>query len=203
MKRILALLLLFVPLRTFAQDDADMSAFQYHSDFRYTLADIDSLLVRSPQFVLLAERIKNRNRQDSFLRSLSFHLTYSPFDEVVPEPRKIWIGVNIPVGKIFLCNAELDSAELMAAMVALKLQARELWKQREEMLEELGLEIQKYKTAEIKLQKAQVSLSVRQASEDDVLETQDSLAGLLTQIRKKKLDIKLTEDRLKALIGKL
>lgn len=197
------LFLLLVPLRTSGQATDMSDTLFYYSDFSYSLADIDSLLLQSPQVVLLSEQIKARNEKDSFLRSLSFHLTYSPFEGLVPDSRQVGFGFTLPLGKLFQDSMNLDKAELESALSALRVKARELMKQREELLTEMELEIQRYKTALLKLQKTEIALSINQASSDELLQAQDSLAELLASIKKKKLEIHFVEDQLEALVGKL
>lgn len=205
---VLFLCLALFPFRTYGQDRADMlmsaDSLAYHSDFCYTQAELDSLLLLSPQIVLFHERIRTRNRQASFWRSITLHLTYDPLSEDIPQTiPKLWFGFRLPVGQLFQDTERLDEAELAVALLALRLQGRELMRQRQELLAELELEIQRYRTSILKLRKTQVSLTVNQTSSDEVLEAQDQLAERLISIRKKKLSIRLVEDRINALIGGL
>ena len=197
------LCLILIPLRTWGQDTDMSDTLFYYSNFRFTLADIDSMLHFSPQVVLLSEQIKVRNEKDSFLRSLSFQLAYSPFEGLVPDSRQVGFGFTFPLGKLFQNSMNLDRAEYESALSALRVKARELMKQREELRIELELEIQRYKTALLKLQKMGIALSINQASSDELLQAQDSLAELLASIKKKKLEIHFVEDQLRAQIGGL
>lgn len=208
---------LAVAVRTFGQDLADMSdttdtgdwkaetpqwVVSTGSDFRYTLADLDSLVRRSPQVVLLKEQIRVRNEQGVFWRSISLHMTYNPVREDAPafQPNG-WLGFSLPMGRLFQNTRRLDEAELAVVVQNIRVQARELMAQREELLVELGLAVQQYQTARLKAQKAEVSLAVHQTSSDAVLEARDALVERLAAIQKTKLSIRLVEDRLKALIG--
>ena len=200
---ILILCLLLLPVSVLAQTSMPVDSLYYRSDFHYAQEEIDEKLLNSPQVILLLERHKAQKHSNTFFTNLSFHLTYSPFEELIPESRLIWIGFNIPLGKIFQNTKELDAAELNMLLVSSKLQSRQLMKQRREILEGLELDIKMYRTAALKLQKSEVELSVKQMSSDEVMSAGDSLSQLLVQIRKKRFEVRLTEDKLKALIGEL
>jgi len=183
---------------------AEADTLGYLSDFRYTLADMDSLVDRSPQVLVLKERIRVRNEQDSFWKRISLHVTYNPVQEDAPSFRPSgWVGFSLPVGRLFSDTKRLDEMEMSAVVQDLKIQARDLMRQRSTLMVELELAIQKYRTALMKAQKTEVSLAVQETSSDAMLEARDLAAERLADIRETKLAIQLVEDQLKALIGEL
>ena len=203
-------------VRTWGQEVADGSGMDgtvmsdrvdtlgYQSDFRYTLADMDSLIERSPQVLVVRERIRVRNSEDSFWKRISLHVTYDPIQEDAPAFRPSgWVGFSLPVGRLFSDTRRLDDMEVAATVRELKIQARDMMNQRDALLVELELEVQKYQTAAMKARKTEVSLAMQETSSDAVLEAQDLVAERLADIRKTKLSIHLVEARLKALIGEL
>jgi hypothetical protein len=200
---------LVVAMRTWGQESADMPVATDTVGWRaktpqWVVSTIDSLIWRAPEVVLLKEKIRVRNEAAAFWRGISLHLTHDLLFEEVPDlvPRA-WVGFRLPIGQVFQPTHRLDEAELAVVVQDLKVRARELMKEREELLVELELAVQQYQTALLKAQKREVALEVHQASSDAVLEARDALAERLAAIQKIKLSIRLVEDRLKALIGEL
>jgi hypothetical protein len=200
---LLWLILISTPVSGQETMSVSVDSLLYHSEFNYTQAQIDSLLWQSPEMLLLREHIRHRNIKDSFLSRTSVQLRYDPFNDVDERTAgKLWISLSLPL-RLFQDVTRLDHAELALKAMELKLKTRELMKQREELLVELQSDIQHYTTLLVKLHKTEIALSVSQSSRDEVLDAKDHLAELLTSITKKKLEIRLIEDYLKALIGDL
>jgi hypothetical protein len=181
-----------------------VDSLAYRSDFRCTQVELDSLILFSPQFLHLEETIRTRNQDSIWWRKISLHFSYNPMSEPgIKTLPGLGFGTTISLGTFLSDTHSLDKSEKSQLITTLRLQTRTLMSQRQQLLASLDHTIQQYQTTLHKLRKAQVSLSLSEASTDDILDIKDRLAGLLANNTKTKLAIRLLEDQLLALIGVL
>lgn len=189
------MLLLLMPFNVLA---SEVDTLHYHSDFQYTQADIDSLLASAPKLLLHKERIKSQ--MSTFWEKFNLQFNYDPFEEFSIK-RTLRLGVQFSVGADN--RKQLHKIESRTMFIDLKIQARNLMKQREGLIADLHLADQQLNIAMIQVEKERVAFSVKESSSDNVAIALLHIIELNTKIYKIKLDIKYIEDQLKALVGRL